>query len=164
MSERTNVWKCLAARMASDQIIFVGYAEPVDLLSIVARGTLVLWVGYSYEDVIGPADSFRVTHLTCDMIQKRRVVVTSSIGFPVRAISVPRPTRIASPPSSSSITAAFLAFCSLFITSKLARRLPLFLSAARSSNFVSRHIRLMYTHEWALLPKFRTLISSAHRV
>lgn len=75
------------------------------LLSIVARGTVFRWVGYSYEDVIGPVDSFRVTHLTCDMIQKRRVVVTSSIGSSVRIISVPRPTRIASPSSSLSTIA-----------------------------------------------------------
>jgi len=93
--------------------------EPVDLLSTAARGTTVLCLGYSYEDVIGPVDSFRVAHLTCDMIQKRRVVVTSSIGSSVRAISVPRPTRIASPLSSSSARQRdqhFVACCSLFAT------------------------------------------------
>jgi len=96
----------VGATRNDDLVIFVGYAEPVDLLSIVARGTVVLWVGYSYEDVIGPVDSFRVTHLTCDMIQKRRVVVTSSIGSSVRAISIPRSTRIASSPSSSLVSIA----------------------------------------------------------
>jgi len=116
--------------------------EPVDLLSTAARGTTVLWLGYSYEDVIGPVDSFRVAHLTCDMIQKRRVVVTSSIGSSVRAISVPRPTRIASPLSSSSARQRdqhFVACCSLFATSGLIRQpSPFFPQCTRA---ISRAIR-----------------------
>lgn len=77
------------------------------LLSIVARGTVFRLVGYSYEDVIGSVDSFRVAHLTCDMIQKRRVVVTSSIGSSASSNQRPAPTRIASPSSSLS-TIAYL--------------------------------------------------------
>lgn len=115
MSEKINVWRCMFMRHLYSGPFSLVMSNLSTLLSIVARGTVFWWVGYSYEDVIGPVDSFRVTHLTCNMIQKRRVVVTSSIGSSVRTISVPRPTRIASLSSS-------LSHCSLFATSKFVRQ------------------------------------------
>lgn len=96
-------------------------------------GRVFRLVGYSYEDVIGPVDSFRVTHLTCDMIQTRRVVVTSSIGSSVRAISVPRPTRIASPSSSLSTIVLSLSHCSLPLRSLSNNRGPLFFTTYLSN-------------------------------
>lgn len=87
MSERTNVWRCMFVRLVQ-RAIFAGYAESVDFIEHrCAWDGVFRLVGYSYEDVIGPVDSFRVTHLTCNMIQTRWVVITSSIGSSVRAIS-----------------------------------------------------------------------------
>lgn len=96
VSERTNVWKCMG---------FVArITKPIgSFSSIISKLSTYYWTSSRRgTNVAGESALFiwrrnwarltvsELTHLTCDMIQKRRVVVTSSIGFSVRAISVLR--------------------------------------------------------------------------
>lgn len=118
------------------------------LLSIVARGTGCL-VGYSYEDVIGPVDSFRVTHLTCDMIQTRRVVVTSSIGSSVSSNQRPA--------ANKNRIVIFVHYCFVFIVLLFVCHFevcpwsPFFHDVLEQ--FLSRRIRLIYISIYIFLIK-----------